>query len=107
MPSSGRKPSFEFPSPDLKYIIYMTSKDTAYKLKLKVVPICFLCSQIMHNYLFWTSEISYWILDNKILTSGLIVCAILNLAYSKEHVYYILLIYSMISLFQNLLYSSV
>jgi len=38
----------------------------------------------------------YLILDNEVLTSGLIVCVILNLAYLKEHVYYILLIYSMI-----------
>ena len=35
------------------------------------------------------------------------VCAILNLAYAKEHMYYILLMYSIILLFQNLLYPSV
>ena len=33
--------------------------------------------------------------------------AILNLVYPKEHVYYMLLIYSIILLFWNLLYSSV
>ena len=42
-----------------------------------------------------------------LIHTRLIVCIILNLAYSKEYVYYMLLIYSIISLFQNLLHSSV
>ena len=42
-----------------------------------------------------------------LIYTGLIVYAILNLAYSKKHMYYILLIYNMTLLFKNLLCSSV
>jgi len=38
------------------------------------------------------------------LYTGLMIYTTLNLAYPKEYVYYMLLIYGMISLFWNLLY---
>ena len=42
-----------------------------------------------------------------LIYTWLMVCPILNLAYPKKHMYYILLIYSIISLCQNLLYPSI
>jgi len=73
-----------------------------YNLKLKVKSKKESCIKIRQE-----NSMKFQVWNVYLIYTWLIVCTKLNLAYSKEYVYYTLLTCDMISLFQNLLCFSI